>query len=270
MFLTRVRTGFLLLFAGILFLSLSHIPAVLLVCLAAIAALAMAELAEPLGMKKPVMAIGGGALCLLACHMDRLWLTVILGALFCGYLVTGWFMMTGLPGKKKFRLRERLLMIAAVPIFVGVAGQLRMGDQGLLALVLPVLTCAATDTFAYFVGRGFGKRPLAPVVSPQKTMEGALGGGILATALLMVLGVTLNLSGWIKVQVGRLCLYALSASAVGQFGDLYMSAVKRVAGVKDFSDILPGHGGILDRLDSCLLALPFTYLFIDCFGSIFG
>lgn len=270
MFLTRVRTGFLLLFAGILFLSLSHIPAVLLVCLAAIAALAMAELAEPLGMKKPVMAIGGGALCLLSCHMDRLWLTMILGVLFCGYLVTGWFMMTGLPGKKEFRLRERLLMIAAVPMFVGVAGQLRMGEQGLLTLMLPVLTCAATDTFAYFVGRGFGKRPLAPVVSPKKTMEGALGGGILATALLMVLGVSLNFSGWIKVRVGRLCLYALSASAVGQFGDLYMSAVKRVAGVKDFSDILPGHGGILDRLDSCLLALPFTYLFVGCFGSIFG
>lgn len=269
MFLTRVRTGFLLLFAGLLFLSLSHIPAVLLVCLAAIAALAMAELAEPLGMKKPVMALGGGVLCLLACHMDRLWLTVILGALFCGYLITGWLMMTGLPEKKTFRIRERLLMIAAVPVFVGVAGQLRLGDQGLLTLVLPVLTCAATDTFAYFVGRGFGKRPLAPIVSPKKTLEGAVGGGLLATALLMVLGAALDLSGWRQVRLGRLCLYALLGSAVGQFGDLYMSAVKRVAGIKDFSDVLPGHGGILDRLDSCLLALPFTYLFIGCFGGIF-
>ena len=270
MFLTRVRTGFLLLFAGILFLSLSHIPAVLLVCLGALAALTMAELAEPLGMRKPVLTIGGGALCLLACHMDRLWLTVILGALFCTYLITGWFMMTALPDKKEFRLRERLLMIAAVPMFVGVAGQLRLGDQGLLTLVLPVLTCAATDTFAYFVGRQFGKRPLAPIVSPKKTLEGALGGGILATVMLMCLGVVLNLSGWRKVRLGRLCLYVLSASAVGQFGDLYMSAVKRVAGIKVFSDVLPGHGGVLDRLDSCLLVLPFTYLFIGCFGPIFG
>ena len=127
MFLTRVRTGFLLLFAGCLFLSVSHIPAVLLVCLSAVAALAMAELAGPLGMKKPVMAVGGVVLCLVACHMDRLWMTVLLGMLFCGYLIAGWLMMTALPGKREFRLWERLLMIAAVPVFVGVAGQLRMG-----------------------------------------------------------------------------------------------------------------------------------------------
>ena len=269
MFLTRVRTGFLLLFVGCLFLSLSHIPAVLLLGMSALAALAMAELAEPLGMKKPVMALGGGALCLLVSHADQLLLIICLGVLFLAYLVVCWLMMTALPHKKEFRIPEVILLILAVPVFVGTACQLRQREAGLYTLMLPVLVCAATDTFAYFVGRRLGKRSLAPHISPKKTLEGALGGGVLALVLLVAVGIGLQWLGLAQVRMELLCLYTLTASAVGQFGDLCLSAVKRVAGIKDFGDVLPGHGGILDRMDSCMLALPYTYLFIACFGSIF-
>lgn len=266
--LTRIRTGFLLLFAGCLFLLVSHIPAVLLAVVCGLSALAMTELAEALGLKKLPMAITGVALALMACCLDGLWRTLVLGALFGFYLLSCWGIMAGLPGKKDFHPWEKLSLILAPPVFLAVVWHLRRGDAGLYHLILPVLICAATDTFAYFVGRQLGKHPLAPHISPKKTLEGAVGGTVLALAMMVLLGLCLEWAGLARVRMNLLILYALTASVVGQFGDLCLSAVKRVAGVKDFSDVLPGHGGILDRMDSCLLALPYTMLFIACFGPI--
>ena len=270
MLLTRLRTGFILLIAGCLFLSVSHIPAVLLVVTASLAALGMAELAEPLEMRKSVMALGGAAVCLLVSHAKGMWLMAVLSVLFAAYLVTCGRMMEELPEKKEFRIAERLLLILAVPAFVAAACRLRGEGAGVYTLMLPMLVCAATDTFAYFVGRKFGKHPFAPKVSPKKTWEGAIGGGVLAVVLMMAVGLSLRELGLVQVRLDLLCLYTLTASAVGQYGDLCLSAVKRVAGLKDFGDVLPGHGGILDRTDSCLLAMPYTYLFIVCFGNIFN
>lgn len=267
--LTRVRTGFVLLFAVCLFLALSHIPAVLVLCIGILSALAMMELAEPLGLKKWLMGAVGLVLGLLASQVSGVWMTVLLGLLFVGYLLTGWGMMACLPEKKTFRIWERLVILIAVPMFLGVLCRLRQGAMGLYTMTLPILTCAATDTFAYFVGSRFGKRSLAPYVSPKKSVEGAVGGSLLAVVLLMLLGWGMEWLGFAQVRMDLLVLYGLTASVVGQFGDLCLSAVKRVAGVKDFGNVLPGHGGVLDRMDSCLLALPYTFLFIGCFGGIF-
>ena len=268
---TRVRTGFILLFAGCLFLGFSHIPAVLLLGLAGLGALAMAELAEPINSRyRLAPAVVGTAAVLLTCALPQFWMTGLLGLLFPAYLLLGWGMMTALPGKKAFHIWEKLLLFAAVPAFLGVACRLRQREMGLYTLILPILVCAATDTFAYFVGRRFGKQPLAPNISPKKTVEGAVGGTLLAGVLVVVLAVLLQNLGLLRVRVDLLALYTLTASIIGQAGDLIMSAVKRVAGIKDFGEILPGHGGVLDRLDSCLLALPYTFLFIGCFGPIFS
>lgn len=126
------------------------------------------------------------------------------------------------------------------------------------------------DTFAYFVGRSLGKRKLAPVVSPKKTVAGAIGG-ILGS---MVLGLVITL---IYVQIfGRvfnsarvgilyyvvIVLLGGIASALGILGDLFASAVKRQCGIKDYGTIFPGHGGILDRFDSVLFVAPLVSLVV--------
>jgi phosphatidate cytidylyltransferase len=111
------------------------------------------------------------------------------------------------------------------------------------------------DSVAYYVGRAFGKHRLAPVVSPKKSWEGAAG----SVAGSIVFGVIYL--GYFQPQVAlwKIALIAAVANMAGQVGDLAESAMKRGAGVKDSGHILPGHGGLLDRVDSSLFALPVVY-----------
>lgn len=116
----------------------------------------------------------------------------------------------------------------------------------------------AGDTFAYLTGMFFGKRPLMPKVSPKKTIEGAVGG-LLGSALVAVLfGNLLNNIFW-----GALLAIGLSVGVVAQLGDLFESMLKRVANKKDSGSIMPGHGGVLDRLDGVLFAAPVVYFFAE-------
>ena len=129
---------------------------------------------------------------------------------------------------------------------------------GAFYLCLTGLICALTDIFAYLVGSRFGRHKLAPRVSPGKSIEGALGGLFVTVIVLFLL-----FSRFFTDSLGFV-LYLIAVSVLGQLGDLSMSAVKRVAGVKDFGKIFPGHGGILDRLDSLMYPLAFTWL-LFCF-----
>ena len=129
---------------------------------------------------------------------------------------------------------------------------------GAFYLCLTGLICALTDIFAYLVGSRFGRHKLAPKVSPGKSVEGALGGLAIAVMVLFLL-----FSRFFSDNVG-FALYLIAVSVLGQLGDLSMSAVKRVANVKDFGKIFPGHGGILDRFDSLLYPMAFTWL-LFCF-----
>lgn len=129
---------------------------------------------------------------------------------------------------------------------------------GAFYLCLTGLICALTDIFAYLVGSRFGRHKLAPRVSPGKSIEGALGGLFVTVTVLFLL-----FSRFFSDNLGFV-LYLIAMSVLGQLGDLSMSAVKRVAGVKDFGKIFPGHGGILDRLDSLMYPLAFTWL-LFCF-----
>lgn len=125
-------------------------------------------------------------------------------------------------------------------------------EHGKLWLLWLFVLTTATDVGAFFVGRAYGQHPLAINVSPGKTREGAAGG--MCLALIICVGAL--------VYSGGLGLYAaigltITMSVVSIFGDLFESLLKRVSGVKDSGDILPGHGGVLDRIDSIVAVLPF-------------
>jgi len=162
--------------------------------------------------------------------------TTALGALYCGWLPS------------------HLLLIRQIGTTGIGAFQVKF-EQGFFLLMFVFLAVVLTDIGAYYFGVKFGKHKLAEVISPKKTVEGAIGGAVCAL-LISSLGVFYtNLNIW-QALVGGLII-TLSA----QLGDLSESLIKRDAGVKDSSDILPGHGGMLDRFDGYLFAIPVSYYF---------
>jgi phosphatidate cytidylyltransferase len=129
------------------------------------------------------------------------------------------------------------------------------GPEGLFLLML---TIVVSDTAQYYSGRALGRRPLARRVSPKKTVEGAVGGLIFGAALMTGLG-----AWWLPQLslIGRMVL-GVAVVAFGIAGDLFESMLKRSAGVKDSSSLIPGHGGILDRIDALLFAAPVYYIVV--------
>ncbi len=148
-----------------------------------------------------------------------------------------------------------------IPLFYSSFVHIRSLDKGLYFLVLFVLVCIITDTAAYFVGRAMGKHKLAPNVSPKKTVEGSIGGSACAVIIVLVIGLVLDLVTSLNINYLWLGIYTLLASVIDQIGDLAMSVIKRTVGIKDYSDLMPGHGGVLDRFDSYMFVAPFTLIF---------
>lgn len=120
-----------------------------------------------------------------------------------------------------------------------------------------------TDTFAYFSGKAFGRRKLIPSVSPKKTVEGSVGG---------ILGCVLSSGIYAYFVHPQYLIPVLIASVFGsivsQFGDLFASVFKRKLGIKDYGNLIPGHGGMLDRIDSIIFTAPYTYLFMYIAGIL--
>ncbi len=137
-------------------------------------------------------------------------------------------------------------------------------SNGLWLLLFVFIAVAITDIGAYYFGVNFGKHKLAEVISPKKTIEGALGGGICAI-LISVLGIFYTDLNLLEAIFGGLII-TLSA----QLGDLSESLIKRDAGVKDSSNILPGHGGMLDRFDGYIFAIPVAYYYFMHFTFTYG
>lgn len=125
-------------------------------------------------------------------------------------------------------------------------------------LLFALLVTFATDTGAIFTGRAIGRHRMSPSISPNKTWEGAIGGFTWAVGIALVLGALLQLS----VPIWQSALVGAAVGVVAQLGDLAESRLKRASGVKDTGSILPGHGGILDRLDSIVFALPVVYYLV--------
>jgi phosphatidate cytidylyltransferase len=151
------------------------------------------------------------------------------------------------------------------PIYIGLPlGMLAAihAGGGWQATVLLMATVVVSDSGQYYSGRTFGRTPLAPAISPKKTVEGAVGGVVLGTICMAAGGRYLYpdrpLRGWILV--------GLAVVVLGICGDLFESRLKRVAGMKDSSTLIPGHGGVLDRIDALLFAVPAYYLYLRASG----
>ena len=128
--------------------------------------------------------------------------------------------------------------------------------RGREALFLLLLTVMVSDTAQYYSGRAFGRRLLAPAISPKKTIEGAVGGVVFGTALLTIAG-----NWWLPtIPTVLRALVGAAVVVLGIVGDLFESMLKRSAGVKDSSALIPGHGGVLDRIDALLFAAPIYYV----------
>jgi phosphatidate cytidylyltransferase len=133
------------------------------------------------------------------------------------------------------------------------------GDLGRNWLLVALLVTFATDSGAFFVGRSLGRHSLAPRISPNKTWEGAVGGFLLAVVAALALGqfLELGISRWQTALIGA------TVGVVSQLGDLFESKLKRISNVKEAGSIIPGHGGILDRLDSLLVSIPAVYYLVN-------
>jgi len=145
------------------------------------------------------------------------------------------------------------LLYLAIPIGALVALRLQHGREVLLLLLLTIIV---SDTFQYYGGSTFGRRLLAPAISPKKTVAGAVFGIVAGVLVLVIVG-----RWWLpNMDVVSRILLGATMTSLGIVGDLFESSLKRTAAIKDSSSIIPGHGGVLDRLDGLVFAVPVYYV----------
>jgi len=152
-----------------------------------------------------------------------------------------------------------LMLLGALYVGYGFAAMnevRQITNDGLFWTLLSIACIVASDIGAYFAGRAFGRKKLWPSISPNKTIEGSLGGIIVS----LIVAVLFSLAAPDLVTISHALLIGIVAAIAGQFGDLIQSAYKRVRGIKDTGSLLPGHGGVLDRCDSWIIVFPLLVL----------
>jgi phosphatidate cytidylyltransferase len=198
-----------------------------------------------------VRSAAGGVL-----SIEAVLLVFVFGAAVIG-LATRWALHEVLPA---IAISSAGLLFVILPFSFLV----RINEISLVGRKLVLFTLClvwAGDILAYFVGKGLGRVPMAPALSPNKTWEGALGN-LLASLLVGVF-----FAKWLQMEAAQMLVIAGLANIAGQMGDLIESAWKRGAAVKDSSNLLPGHGGALDRIDSLILASPIVWAAYQWFAK---
>ena len=169
--------------------------------------------------------------------------TTILGFVYCGWFPLHLLFLRDIGGEPAFNC-----LIKHSPDGMGAA-----------YAIMVFLSIILTDSMCYYSGLRYGKHKLSPVISPNKTIEGSIGGTLSCIVFCMIFGGVLQIEWYHTLIIGVL------TAVFAQIGDLSESMIKRDAGVKDSSNILPGHGGFLDRTDSYILAIPVIYYYIYLF-----
>ena len=254
--MTRVLSGAVLAALAVAVVWLA--PAALFLAVAGLllglAVVEYARLAEAVGC--PVFVLPGGAAAFLTAFAvarpaaATAWFdaaVVAIGMALAGTAMRGW---RGGPDALG-RVAATVLPSVYLGVPVGALVAVREA-RGPAALFLVMLTVMVSDTAQYYTGRLFGRRPLAPAISPKKTVEGALGGFVCGALVMIGAG-----APWLPdVSAPARGVLGVAVVALGIAGDLFESMLKRSAGVKDSSALIPGHGGVLDRIDALLFVAP--------------
>jgi phosphatidate cytidylyltransferase len=255
---TRVLSGLvlLLLVVGVVWLLPPVATLTLATLVSLLAFVEYADLAAALGARVPRIICGTGvaATCVavgsatIPLELVMLSAMIVIGALAVA---------AGQPGPAVLRdTAASVLPLVYIGLPLGSLAAVHLAG-GREAILLLLGTIVVSDSAQYYAGRALGRRKLAPAISPGKTVEGAAGGLILGTTAMSLGGLRVFPSA----SPVLLVLAAAAVVALGMVGDLFESLLKRSAGVKDSSHLIPGHGGVLDRLDSWLFAGPVYYVF---------
>jgi len=143
-----------------------------------------------------------------------------------------------------------------LPLLFGSVVRIHSWEKGRFFILVPFAMAFLSDTGAYFAGLMFGKTKLAPTISPKKTVEGVVGGVVAAMAGMLIYCLVLQVFFELKPNYLHALVYGLLGAGAGVFGDLCFSVVKRQNDIKDYGNLIPGHGGILDRFDSMMVVGP--------------
>lgn len=226
--------------------------------LMAIAAFEMARIARHMNLNVALWAVWlSDAVMLIAIYLNSSYWTAL--GIAVGFIC---IIGQGVFTYPNFRLEEMAMSFFTL-IYTGwgLCHLILLEQTSVYLLVYLFLAIWGSDSGAYFVGRAFGRHKLAPHLSPKKTIEGSIGGILCAVLLVVLFNVYLGENMLFKYV--EVILFGVLISIIGQIGDLAESMLKRFADVKDSGNILPGHGGILDRFDSIIMAAPFVlYLHI--------
>ena len=191
---------------------------------------------------------------------EKLWITALAGiflfgtALFCELLAGH--------GKVKVQSIAAVLFAGFLyPFLIGSLVRLRAMEGGQFFILVAFLLSMVADSGAYFVGRAMGKHKLAPVISPKKTIEGAIGGALINVLAMMGYALLLNKCfDFTQVNYLYAAVYGLLGAGASMIGDLTLSVIKRQVKIKDYGNLMPGHGGVLDRFDSTMMVAPLVEL----------
>jgi phosphatidate cytidylyltransferase len=183
---------------------------------------------------------------------EKNFILIVAAALFA-YLLYMFFVAVFMKGKMKFaELSSAFAAVAYIVLSFTSLSVLRYMPNGVWCLIIILVAAWGCDIFAYFTGMLFGKHKLIPEISPKKTVEGSVGGIVCATLCMLLYGFILSKATSLTPNYIVLAVCGAVLSAISQIGDLIASLIKREHGVKDYGNIFPGHGGVMDRFDSVL------------------
>ncbi|MDH5765104.1 MAG: phosphatidate cytidylyltransferase [Gammaproteobacteria bacterium] len=269
MLLQRILTAVPLAIAAVWFI-LSQSGDALFYVLLVVIAIAAWEWAQLSGIKPVPVRIAYAAALTLLVYLSGMLLTsndpvlfkVLLGLVFAWWLYIIYRLSTGGPSavSEQFSFAKAItgFVVLLVPVLSIV--YIHQLPQGAYWLLYSIIIVWIADSGAYFSGKKFGKNKLLPLISPGKTMEGLYGAIIATTIYTFMAALFFKLD---IIQTVILLIIGFFATLISVAGDLYISLLKRERGVKDSGSILPGHGGVLDRVDSILSSAPFFALFLD-------
>ncbi|MBE6958685.1 MAG: phosphatidate cytidylyltransferase [Ruminococcaceae bacterium] len=181
------------------------------------------------------------------------------------FIFTALLFMEILLSKGKLRLEKVAICYIAgllIPYLLSTLVRLMGDGSERYVILLPFILAFMADTGAYFIGCRFGKHKLSPVISPKKSVEGLVGGIFFDIAGMFIFCLIMSLAFGKNVNYLYAFTYGVVGALAGTFGDLSFSAIKRQAGIKDYGNLIPGHGGVLDRFDSVIIVAPLTELLL--------